>query len=52
MTNRLNQYICKNAERFIVSKDMTYLKEILASIDHKKLAQDKSRENIIFNEGF
>lgn len=52
MTNRLNQYICKNAERFIVSKDMSYLKEILADIDHKKLAQDKSRENVIFNEGF
>ncbi len=51
-TNRINQFICKNAERFIVSKEKEYLKKILETIDSKKLADDKNRERVVKSKDF
>jgi len=49
-TNRINSYICKNAERFVLSKNKEYLLNLCNSIDFNKIDQEKNRKNIYFNK--
>lgn len=46
-TNRINQYVYKNAERFILSKEKEYLEYIISRVDHTKLNKDKNRNSVV-----
>jgi len=52
MTNRINTYICKNADRFILTKDKEYLKGILWRINFKILEKEKKREAVSYDKDF
>lgn len=51
MINRINTYICKNAERFIISNNKEYLRKIILRINFKILKKDKNREEIYYHKG-
>jgi Protein of unknown function (DUF4238) len=50
MTNRINQFICKNADKYVLSKEKGYLDQVLKTIDYRRLQQDNNRENITFDD--
>ena len=50
MTNRINQFICKNADKYVLSKKKEYLDQVLKTIDYRRLQQDNNRENITFDD--
>lgn len=52
MTDRINTYICKNAERFILTKNKEYLKEIIWRINFRILQKEKKREAISYNKDY
>lgn len=51
-TNRINEYICKNATRFILSKDSTYLSNLIKNIDFQKVNEEKEYNKFIYDDKF
>lgn len=50
MVNRINKYICKNAEKYIITQDKNYLESIIKQIDFVQLKRDKNRETIVYDK--
>lgn len=51
-TNRINQYICRNATRFILSKNKEYLSQLLKNIDFIKVNDEKNCNKFHYDNGF
>ena len=44
--NRINSYICKNASRFIMSKDKKYLDDMVQKIDFEKAERERKYKSL------
>lgn len=51
-TNRINHYICKNATRFILSKNREYLSQLVEEIDFAKCNWEKNYNKLVYDEWF